>query len=158
MGFGLEIGFTDCFNTRLVTAINYSAIAERHTLQITRAHAKSFPACIVFTSHSLVTASNSGDIHLDHLVFSSSCSICTITISVGTFLFAKALLNNGCVYLLIKNPLSSSRCRCCLFPRCYPVTGLHTTLCIFVVMASSSVFLVLRFFTHFLIESCMLEM
>jgi hypothetical protein len=36
-------------------------IANIHTLQITTAHAKYFPACGVFTSRSLVTASNSGE-------------------------------------------------------------------------------------------------
>jgi hypothetical protein len=34
-GLGLEIGFIDHFNTRLVTTLNYSAIADFHTLQIT---------------------------------------------------------------------------------------------------------------------------
>jgi hypothetical protein len=42
MGFGLEIGFIDHFNTRLMTTTNYSAIADLHTLQITTAHAKTF--------------------------------------------------------------------------------------------------------------------
>jgi hypothetical protein len=59
--FGLEIGFIDHFTTRLVTTSNYSSSADLHTLQITIAYAKSFPACCVFTSRSLVTASNSGD-------------------------------------------------------------------------------------------------
>jgi hypothetical protein len=49
-GFGLDIGFIDHFNTRLVTTLNYSAIADFHTL------IKSFPACSVFTSSCLVTA------------------------------------------------------------------------------------------------------
>jgi hypothetical protein len=40
-GFELEIGFIDHFNTRLVTAFNYGAIADLHTLQITTAHARS---------------------------------------------------------------------------------------------------------------------
>jgi hypothetical protein len=40
-GFGLEIGFNDQFNTRLLTTLNYSAIPNLHTLQITAAHAKS---------------------------------------------------------------------------------------------------------------------
>jgi hypothetical protein len=40
------------------TESNYSAIANLHSLQITTAHAKSSPACCVFTSRSLVTASN----------------------------------------------------------------------------------------------------
>jgi hypothetical protein len=39
---GLKIGFTGHFNTRLVTAFNYDAIADLHTLQITTAHAKFF--------------------------------------------------------------------------------------------------------------------
>jgi hypothetical protein len=37
-GFGFEIGFTDHFNTRLVTTLNYSAIVDFHTLQIATAH------------------------------------------------------------------------------------------------------------------------
>jgi ethanolamine utilization microcompartment shell protein EutS len=36
--FGLEIGFIDRFSTRLVTTFNYSAIADLHALQISRAH------------------------------------------------------------------------------------------------------------------------
>jgi hypothetical protein len=59
MGFGLEIGFIGHFNTRLVTALNYSAIDDLHTLEITTAHAV-FSVCCVFSSCSLVTASNSG--------------------------------------------------------------------------------------------------
>jgi hypothetical protein len=39
-GFGLEIGFIDHFNTRLVTTLNYSVIADLYTLQITRINAK----------------------------------------------------------------------------------------------------------------------
>jgi hypothetical protein len=61
-GFGLEIGFTGHFNTLLVTIhliIVPSLISTfnkllRHTLS-------SYICCCVFTSHSLVTASNSGD-------------------------------------------------------------------------------------------------
>jgi hypothetical protein len=60
-GFGLEIGFIDHFNTRLVTTLNYSTFTDLHTLRITREHTKSFPACNVFTSHFPVRASNSGD-------------------------------------------------------------------------------------------------
>jgi hypothetical protein len=55
----LEIKFTAHFNTRLVTTLNYSAIADLHTLQITTAYVKSFYS--VFTSRSLVTATNSED-------------------------------------------------------------------------------------------------
>jgi hypothetical protein len=53
--------FIDHLNTQLVTTSNYSAIANLHTLQITRAYAKSFPACNVFTGRFLLTASNSAD-------------------------------------------------------------------------------------------------
>jgi hypothetical protein len=41
-GFGMEIGFMNHFNTRPVNTLNYSAIADFHTLQITNAHTKSF--------------------------------------------------------------------------------------------------------------------
>jgi hypothetical protein len=33
-GFGLDIGFTDNFSTQLVITLNYSAIADFHTLQV----------------------------------------------------------------------------------------------------------------------------
>jgi hypothetical protein len=33
---------------------------------------------------------------------------CTPIVSFGTCLFVKALLSNGCVYMLIKNPLPSN--------------------------------------------------
>jgi hypothetical protein len=45
-GFGLEIGFIDHFDTRLMTALNYSAITDLHTLQIITAHAKSFQSAV----------------------------------------------------------------------------------------------------------------
>jgi hypothetical protein len=57
-GFRLETEFILHFNTQSVTMLNYSAIANFHTLEITSAHAKSFPASIVFTRRFLVTASN----------------------------------------------------------------------------------------------------
>jgi hypothetical protein len=60
-GFGFDIGFIHHLFTQLGTTSNYSTILNLHTLQITTAHAKSFPACCVFTSRSLVTAPNSGD-------------------------------------------------------------------------------------------------
>jgi hypothetical protein len=41
-GFGLGIGFLDHLNTRLMATLNYSAIADLHTLQITTANANSF--------------------------------------------------------------------------------------------------------------------
>jgi hypothetical protein len=59
-GFGLYIGFITIFNTQLVTTLNCNTIAGFYTLQITTAHAKSSPACSVFTSSYLVTASNNG--------------------------------------------------------------------------------------------------
>jgi hypothetical protein len=45
----------------LGTTSNYSAIANLHTLQITTARAKTFPAYCALTTRSLATASNSGD-------------------------------------------------------------------------------------------------
>jgi hypothetical protein len=59
-GLGLDIGFIDYFNTKLVITHNYSVIANFHTLQLTRAHTKPFPALSVFISSCLVTASNNG--------------------------------------------------------------------------------------------------
>jgi hypothetical protein len=59
-GFGLEIGFIYHFNTRIVTTINYSAIAHLHTSQITPAHARSFQSS--FTSRYPVTGLNNGDV------------------------------------------------------------------------------------------------
>jgi hypothetical protein len=57
--FGLDTGFIDHLYTQRRTTSNYSAIANLHTLQITTAHAKSFPASCVFSSHSLATSYNS---------------------------------------------------------------------------------------------------
>jgi hypothetical protein len=54
--FGLDIGFIEDFNTQLL--INYGAIANFHTLQITGTQTKSFPACSAFISSCLVAASN----------------------------------------------------------------------------------------------------
>jgi hypothetical protein len=55
-GFGLEIRFIDHFNTQLVTTLNYSAIANLHTLQITTAYDKSLQPAV--TSHFPVTDRN----------------------------------------------------------------------------------------------------
>jgi hypothetical protein len=52
-GFGLDIGFNH--HLQVVTTNNYITIPNFYTLQITRAHAKSFPACSIFTSSCLVT-------------------------------------------------------------------------------------------------------
>jgi hypothetical protein len=59
-GFGLHIEFIDHFNLQLVITLNYSAIANFHTLQFTRVHGKYFPVCSIFTISCLVTASNNG--------------------------------------------------------------------------------------------------
>jgi ethanolamine utilization microcompartment shell protein EutS len=45
-GFGFEIGFIDHFSTQLVTTLNYGAIADHHTLQITVADAESFQSAV----------------------------------------------------------------------------------------------------------------
>jgi hypothetical protein len=57
MGFWVS-GSIDNFNTILVTTFDYSAIANFHTLQITKAHSKSSSARSVFISKYLVMASN----------------------------------------------------------------------------------------------------
>jgi hypothetical protein len=46
MWFELEIGFTGHFHTRLVVTLNYSAIADLHTLQMTTAPSKSFQSAV----------------------------------------------------------------------------------------------------------------
>jgi hypothetical protein len=48
----------------------YSAIANFYTLWLTRAHAKSLPACSIFTTRFLVTASNNGYCSASRLKFS----------------------------------------------------------------------------------------
>jgi hypothetical protein len=68
--FGLEIGFIDNVNTQHVITLNYSVIANFHTLQTTSAHTKSLPASSVFTGHFLVTALNNGYCSASGLKFS----------------------------------------------------------------------------------------
>jgi hypothetical protein len=53
-------GFIDRFNAQLVISINHSTIADFYTLQITPAHAKSFPACTVVSRRFQITGSNNG--------------------------------------------------------------------------------------------------
>jgi hypothetical protein len=59
-GFGLDTGFIDYFKTQHLITLNYSAITDLPTLQITRAHVKSFPVHSVFTGSCLVMAYNNG--------------------------------------------------------------------------------------------------
>jgi hypothetical protein len=56
MGFGLVIGFIA--HLKLVTTINFSTIADLHTLQLTTACSKYSQSAIVFTSHCLATYSS----------------------------------------------------------------------------------------------------
>jgi hypothetical protein len=58
-GFGLETGLIDHFNTQLLTTLNYSAIADLHTLQITTEHTKYFQPAV--TSRFTATDLNNGD-------------------------------------------------------------------------------------------------
>jgi hypothetical protein len=60
-GFGLVNGFVDHLYTPLGITSSYNATANLHNSQITTAPAKPFPACCVFISRFLATASNSGD-------------------------------------------------------------------------------------------------
>jgi hypothetical protein len=57
----LENAFIDHLYTQLVTTSNYNATSNLQNSQITTAPAKPFPACCVFTSRSLATASKIGD-------------------------------------------------------------------------------------------------
>jgi hypothetical protein len=45
-GFGLDIGFIDRFNSRLVTAINYSDSADLHASEIAKAHSSPFQSAV----------------------------------------------------------------------------------------------------------------
>jgi hypothetical protein len=63
-GFGLDIAFIVHLYTQLGTTCNYSSTANLHISQITTAPGKHFPVCCVFTSFSLITASNSGILQL----------------------------------------------------------------------------------------------
>jgi ethanolamine utilization microcompartment shell protein EutS len=46
-GFALEVGFIDHFSTQLVTTLNYSAIADLHTLQFTVTYTLVFSLCYI---------------------------------------------------------------------------------------------------------------
>jgi ethanolamine utilization microcompartment shell protein EutS len=47
LGFKVDIGFIDHFNTQLVITLNYGTIVNLHTLQITTAYAVvSSPQCL----------------------------------------------------------------------------------------------------------------
>jgi hypothetical protein len=128
--FGLEIGFIDHFNTQFKTTLNYSAIADLHTLQITAAYAQVFWVCCVFTSSSLVKASNSGD----------SSAFALISLSTGSQLHQLSLLFTDSLTTLWRTskptlvitswhghlhcctPIISSVC----LWRCYSVTAAYT--------------------------------
>jgi hypothetical protein len=59
-GYGLVNEFVDHLYIQLGTTSNYSTTADLHNWHTTAAPAKSFPACCVFSSRSLATASNCG--------------------------------------------------------------------------------------------------
>jgi hypothetical protein len=60
-GLDRWIDLLTTYNTRHGTTSNYGATANLHNSQITRAPAKPFSVCCVFTVRSLATASNSRD-------------------------------------------------------------------------------------------------
>jgi hypothetical protein len=68
--------FIDHLYTRLGTSSTYSTTTNIHNLQITRAHAKPFPACCVFTSRFLGTVSISEKSQLDALGFRLHSLLC----------------------------------------------------------------------------------
>jgi hypothetical protein len=59
-----------------MTTLNYNTIANLHTLQITTAH-KVLSVCYIFTSHLLITASNSIDFSASMLLRCILAPICT---------------------------------------------------------------------------------
>jgi hypothetical protein len=83
LDFILDLGLTVNFNIQLVITLNYSAITNFHTSQITRAHPKSFPACSVFTNNVYSSApwfkfSMNGDFLLTELSRSQSYITTTV--------------------------------------------------------------------------------
>jgi hypothetical protein len=72
--FVSDIGFIHHFDSRLVTTLNYSAIADLHTLQISKAYAK--PSHPTLTIRFPVTDLNKGDssasVHLLNILFTNS--------------------------------------------------------------------------------------
>jgi hypothetical protein len=91
-------GFIDHMYTTLGTTGSYRAIADLHTLQITTALSKLFPACCV-TSRSLTTASNSG-------YSSASCSHVVTSLT----------LLQDCLPAIASGTLSPILCRNCQLP------------------------------------------
>jgi hypothetical protein len=59
MGFWIT-RFIDHLQVITTSNYDYNTVAGFHTLQMTTAHTKPFPACSVFTRRFLATASNSG--------------------------------------------------------------------------------------------------
>jgi hypothetical protein len=82
-GFGLDIGFLDHYNTRLVITLNYSAIANFQTLQNTRSHVMSLPVSSIFTRRFLVTASDNG--YSSTSVLMSSLNGCSLSTASSCF-------------------------------------------------------------------------
>jgi hypothetical protein len=72
LGFWLEIGFIDHYNTRLVTTLPCSAVPHLHTLPVTS-------ACSVFDSNCVVTATKMA---VTLLPLSGSLNGCSILASV----------------------------------------------------------------------------
>jgi hypothetical protein len=117
-GFGLDIGIVDHFNTQLIITLNYSVIADLHTLQITVTHTLVFSVCY-YTFPG--TASNSGYSLTSRLKSSlndgslptvNSCSSCSpynpsarTTVSNSTSNVARRLLSleHVCLRLLPRN-------------------------------------------------------
>jgi hypothetical protein len=58
MDFGLVIGFID--HLQVLITNNNNTVTDFHTLQITAANSKPFPASCIFSSHFMATASNNG--------------------------------------------------------------------------------------------------
>jgi hypothetical protein len=89
-------GLVDHLYTPLRTTSNNSDITDLHTLQNITVSDKPFPACCVFTSHSLATASNGGDTSASHVqvLVTVACEKLLLTVNYNTICFQPPLQNS----------------------------------------------------------------
>jgi hypothetical protein len=110
-GFGLVTRVIGHLHIRRISASNYSAIANLHTLQITAANTKFSQACSVFSSRFLVTASNSGDTSASAPTSLLSGECAATELSKGRCLPSRCL-ETGLVYSLISHSFHSNDSTC----------------------------------------------
>jgi hypothetical protein len=89
-----------------------------HNSQITTAPAKAFPACCVFTSRSLVTASNSGDSSASHAQVLSSQLTLSLYFNISEWTLEKHHVSKSNLYCFMR-----VRCRRNVFTKPLPKNG-----------------------------------